>query len=163
MPPVIVHINRNNIVKDRLPSCTYSENYATCEFIGNYCDEPKTFSVRPNVDLNSSKTNVQQRDSILPPDDLISYFNSTLDENSFNPNLITNDPLATPISTQKNHFTLIHLINYSTPLRPPPFLHPPISSLYLHYYSFPFILFLLPSPIYQLLKNPPPVYLCHPS
>ena len=139
MPPVIVHINRNNIVKDRLPSCTYSENYATCEFIGNYCDEPKTFSVRPNVDLNSSKTNVQQRDSILPPDDLISYFNSTLDENSFNPNLITNDPLATPISTQKNHFTLIHLINYSTPLRPPPFL-PPLSvnsiSIIIHSHSF---------------------------
>ena len=114
MPPVIVHINRNNIVKDRLPSCTYSENYATCGFIGNYCDEPKTFNIRPNVDLfNGSQTNVQHGDSTLPPDDLISYFNSTLDENSLNPNLITDDSLATHIYTRPENLKLIVLLCFT--------------------------------------------------
>ena len=98
----------------------YSENFATCEFVGNYRDKPKTFNERPIVILlNDSQTNIQHGDSTLPTDDLCSYFNSALDEDSLDPILDNNEFSATHISTQQEHLKLNLLINYSLPYPSP--------------------------------------------
>ena len=54
-----------------------------CEFIGNYRDKHKTFNERPIVNLlNGSQRNIEHGDSTLTTNDICSYFNSALEEDS---------------------------------------------------------------------------------